>query len=130
MKLSNRTIIALFSALHDLDGLQKPDGTVEVRYVFGGKVLYGIARTINHLRGSVEAFEKAKRTVIAQHSGGKAGVSPGDPAFMQVQQEVDALLDQEIDVELHRVKLDDLNLEKNHLRPATLAAMEPMILPE
>ncbi len=130
MKLTNRIIANLYAALHDLDGLQKPDGTIEVRYVFGAKVLYSIARSINHLKGAVEAFDKAKRTIIAQHSGGKAGVSPSDVAFMQCQTDVEVLLDQEVEVELHRVKLDDLNLDKNQLRPTTLAAMEPLILPD
>jgi hypothetical protein len=65
--------------------------------------------------------------IIAQHSGGKAGVGPGDPTFMQCQQEVETLLDQDVEVELHRIRLDDLNLDKNHLRPTTLAALEPLI---
>lgn len=130
MKLTNRTLATLFAALHDLDGLPKPDGTMEVRYVFGGKVLYGIARTINHLRGAVEAFDKAKRTIIAQRSGGKAGIAPTDEGFMACQSEIEALLDVEVEVDLHRIKLDDLNLDKNHLRPTTLAALDPLILPE
>jgi hypothetical protein len=127
MKLTNRAIGRLWAALHQLDGQQKPDGTREEPYQFKGNVLYGIARTINHLRGHQEAVQKATDGIVRKHAKGKAGISADDPAFAACQDEINELLDVESEVEIHRVKLVDLNLEKNHLRPTTLAGLEAII---
>jgi hypothetical protein len=127
MKLSNRAIARLWAALHALDGQQKPDGTREAAFEFKGNVLYAIARTINHLRGHQEAVQKATDGIVRKHANGKPGISAEDPAFAACQDEINELLDTETEVEIHRVKLADLNLDKNHLRPSTLAGLEAII---
>ncbi len=127
MKLTNRAIGRLWAALHQLDGAQKPDGTRDAPYEFKGSVLYAIARTINHLRSHTEAVQKATDGIVRQHANGKAGISQDDPAFTACQDEINQLLDAEAEVEIHRVKLADLNLDKNHLRPTTLAGLDAII---
>lgn len=127
MKLSNRAISRLWAALHQLDGQQKPDGTRDAPYEFKGNVIYAIARTINHLRSHQEAVQKATDGIVRQHAKGKSGISADDPAFATCQDEINHLLDGEAEVEIHRVKLADLNLDKNHLRPSTLAGLEAII---
>ncbi len=127
MKLTNRAIARLWSALHALDGQKKPDGTADAPYEFKGNVLYAIARTINHLRSHQEAVQKATDGIVRTHAKGKAGISADDPAFAACQDELDQQLAVESEVEVHRVKLADLNLDKNHLRPSTLAGLEAII---
>ncbi len=72
-------------------------------------------------------IEKTTDAIVRQHSGGKASISQDDPAITAVQDEISALLDAEVDVALHMIKLDALDLDKNHLRPVTLAGLAPII---
>lgn len=127
MKLSNRTIGRLWQALHALDGEPATEKSPGIRYGFTGKVLYDIAKTINHLRGHQEAVQKASDGIVRKHADGKAGLSQSDPAFAACEAEINQLLDAETEVEVRRIKLADLNLEGNKLRPGTLAGLEPMI---
>ncbi len=127
MKLTNRAIGRLWAALHQLDGGQKPDGTRDAPYEFKGSVLYAIARTINHLRSHTEAVQKATDGIVRIHAQGKSTISADDPAFARCNEEIEQLLAVETEVEIHRVKLADLNLDKNHLRPTTLAGLDAII---
>jgi hypothetical protein len=130
MKLTNRTIASLWLALHDLDGEKKiVDGqeVVEKRFEFKGNVLYAIARTINHLRGHQAVVQTTTDALVRSHSNGSGSISSTTPEFAAFQTELNAMLDQEVEVQLHQVTVGDLNLDKNHLRPATLAALEPII---
>jgi hypothetical protein len=127
MKLTNRTIGRLWNALHELDGEKQTEASAALRFEFKGTVLYAIARTINHLRGQQAVVETTSQAIVRKHAGGKPGLSPVDPAFPVCAAEIDQLLDAEVEVEVHRVKLADLNLDKNHLKPTTLAGLEPII---
>jgi hypothetical protein len=127
MKMTNRQIDALGKALAALDGDPQPDGTVK-RYDISGKVLYAIARTINHLRPHLQAFTQARNAIVAKYSGGKAGLAPEDPNHQRCVAELDELLDTEVEAELHRFKLDDLKLDANRIPAWVLAALEPVLL--
>jgi hypothetical protein len=127
MKLANRAITRLWQALHDLDGEKQTEATPALRFEFKGTVLYAIARTINHLRGQQTVIETTSQAIVRRHSDGKPGISQADPAFPACSAEIEQLLDAEVEVEVHRVKLADLNLDRNHLKPTTLAGLEPII---
>ncbi len=127
MKLSNRTISRLWSALLALDGEPATEKAPAVRYEFKGSVLYAIARTINHLRGQQVVIEKTTEGIVRRFADGKAGISHDDPKWPECQAELEQLLDAEAEVEVHRIKLADLDLDRNHLRPTVLAALEPAI---
>ncbi len=127
MKLTNRTLGRLWQALHDLDAEQVVEGKPPQRFVFKGTVLYAFARTINHLRGHQAVVEKTTQAIIKRHSDGKPGISPTDPAFEACTGEIEQLADAEVEVEVHRVKLADLDLDRNNLKPTTLAGLAPII---
>ncbi len=127
MKLSNRTISRLWQALHDLDAEQAVEGKPPQRFVFMGTVLYAFARTINHLRGQQAVVEKTSQAIVKRHAQGKPGIAPTDPAFEACTGEIDQLLDAEVEIEVHRVKFADLDLDRNHLKATTLAGLAPII---
>lgn len=127
MKLTNRTISRLWNALHDLDGEKKSDGSTDARFVFKGTVLYAFARNINHLRAHQVAIEKTTEAIVRQHAGGKPTLASDAPAFLACNAEIEQVLDAEVEVDPHRIKIADLDLDKNHLRPVTVAGLEPII---
>ncbi len=127
MKITNRTLGRLWQALHDLDAEQPVEGKAPQRFEFKGKVLYAFARTINHLRGQQAVVEKTSQAIVKRHANGKPGISPADPAFEACATEIDQLLDAEVEIDLHSVKVADLDLDKNHLKPSTLAGLAPMV---
>jgi hypothetical protein len=126
MKLTNREVSRLWAALAALDGEKETEKSPAVRYEFKGAVLYAVARTINHLRGHQVVIEKTTEGIIRRFSGSE-GIAHSDPKWPECQAELEQLLAAEVEVEVHRVKLEDLNLDKNHLRPGTLAGLAPII---
>lgn len=121
MKLTNRQIVTLQAALHDLDGIDKPEDPAAKRPVFSGRVIYAIARTIAHLKGHCETIERARMGILRKYSDGRGGVPPSSDKFMTCEHEVQELFDQVVEVTVHRLKEADLDLEKNRIAPSTIA---------
>lgn len=130
MKLTNRQIISLQAALLDLDGADKPDAPDAKRPVFTGKVIYAIARSIAHLKGHCETYERAKRVIMRQYTEGRGLMSPASANYMACEEAVQELLDAEVEVTLHRFKEADLDLDKNRIAPSTVADLLLVLDPD
>ncbi len=131
MKLSNRAIAALHRSLSILNGQELTGKEIDGKPVtkpLPFKIAYAQSRTLAHLRPAVDAIEAARLAIVRKYSGGAAGLEQTNPAFIECQTEVTALLDEVVEVEVHQQPLKEF--ENLGLAPAMLADLFPLIIPE
>ncbi|HEX3132634.1 MAG TPA: hypothetical protein VHX44_03515 [Planctomycetota bacterium] len=119
--LKNRDIRALHATLTALTGTTADKEPKPLPW----KVTYAMARTLANLRGHNDAIDKASNAAVGKHSAGKGGLTLDDPGFLAAQADVAAVLDMSADVDLHTVKVSDL--ETCGLSPKQLADLLPMV---
>ncbi len=134
-KLARSRIQNLANALKSLDGRaeavkDKAENVVIITKPFqlGQAVRYAVARTLTHLRPTLEAIEIARNAVIMQHGNTAGSVEPGSEAFIACTAELRDLMAGEDGVELHKIKIADLNVEANQLNATLLADLDPIII--
>ncbi len=134
IKLARSRIQALANALKGLDGradaVKDKDGNVVIvtkPFQLGQAVRYAVARTLTHLRPTLEAIELARNAVIKQHGNTSGSVEPGSEAFVACTDEIHNLMAGEDEVEPHKIKIADLNVEANQLPSTLLSDLDPVI---
>jgi hypothetical protein len=119
MKLTNADLqnLANAIALAGLDG-DKPRN-------LPWKVAYALARTSEALKAPLQAIDAARKSIFAEHAGGKDKSSPGDPGHEKLVKAMQELMAVEVEVSVHRFKLADI--EGVTIAPHALVALLPLI---
>ncbi len=119
MTLTNQQIIQLSDAIGALDGQNvtqlvegKPVAVARIpRLTHSGR--WALARNAGRLQSAVADFNRARSTLIRQHSGGDGAISPAHPAFNVFAEDFEKLNAESVQVELDKIGLADLRLEEN-----------------
>ena len=132
MKLTIESAISIHAGLKLLDSYERviKDGererVVSEFYKFGGGLRLLIAKNLNHLDVVVSTFQKARDGLVYEFSvDGKAEVpSEKMAAFGKA---VRDLMDTEEEIELSKIKGDELKLDENPVPASTLSLLLPIL---
>ncbi len=119
MKLTNHQILSLADAINALDGqnvTQIVDGKAVAvaripRLTHSGR--WALARNAGKLQTAAADFNRARSTLVKQHSGGDGAISPAHPGFNAFAEDFERLNRQDVELELDKITLADLRLEEN-----------------
>jgi hypothetical protein len=132
VKVHVRDLNVMLSGLSSLDGAEKLVGEKLVRmpYEFAGPTRWAIAYNLTIVRNQVQVQNAAKADIVRAIANGGSRIEPTDTESMaRFSAEYQKLIDTEITVELMRIPLDELQLDKNAIPPTVLSALAPMIVP-
>jgi hypothetical protein len=132
--LSRNAIIALSTALRALDGrkteVKDGDGRFHVinkPFELPGKTRMAIAKTLRHLRPELEAIDDATRALFKQHAGEKPEITPGTKEHAAFTVEQNALMREEIEVEVNMLPIGDLKIDTNQIDGTVVEGLLPVI---
>jgi len=133
MKLSVKKAIPLFSVFaNELDGYDvvikdKEGKNIVVRTLYQlGAIRLDIAINANRLRPMIEAFDKARMSLIKEITGGKDTLSKEDnpDGWDRYLREGDVMQNQEEEIELKPIKRSALRLDSNPVSVPALMLLE------
>jgi len=134
MKLKRSDIQALAAAFQYLDGRQEAAKDADGRSVVVVKpydlpvgVRYAIGRNLRHLKPALEAIQDTRTAIIKKHSGNTGVIKAGTPEHAAADQEIAELLRGEDEVEVHRIKVTDLNIGTNQIAGSVIEALLPIL---
>ncbi len=133
IKLPRHRVYALFVAIKSLDGktevVKDSDGkthVVRTPYQYNDhKPIYAFAKTMDSLRSEVSAFETANKVLIRGRPE-----KPTPAEAIEFDAKIEALSNEETEVEVHRVAITDLKIHTNGFSPSVLADLMPMVVGE
>lgn len=136
MKLTNEQAINLFSALNGLDGYDRVvngSGTEQVVreiYRFGGTVRLAVAKNINALKPTVDAFTEARNSLIKEISNGAGHfntvTNPEMATKLLIEEKI--IMEAETDnINLVTISVADLRLDENPIPSSRLAFLSPIL---
>ena len=111
----------MFMALQSLDGYEQivkvngEDRLIRSAYDFNGKVRYNLAKNIKLLRSHIETFDDVQNALVKELAPETNEISrEKDPvAYGSYINKLNEALEAEEDIEgLHKIKFEDLNLDK------------------
>ena len=119
MRLTNRQILSLAEAINALDGQSvtqivdgKPVAVARIpRLTHSGR--WALARNAGKLQAAAADFNRARSTLVKQHSGGDGAISPAHPGFNAFAEDFERLNHQDVELDLDKITLADLRLEEN-----------------
>ena len=128
MKLTNLDLQQLGQALAAFDGHQE-DGKIVDRVDLPWDVSLAMARNRRALTGPIADVDAARRATVAKHTQGALAIKMDDPAAAACQDELAALDRQEVEVDLIRLKIRDLEAKDSNKRAVAplLAALLPIL---
>ena len=125
MQLRKSEIRLLAICLRSLDG--KPEivkdvddkslGVIQVPYDLSGKARYAIARTMSKIQPEVDAIEAARNEMIR--------AAKDDEATLE--KELNTFLAETVEVDVHKMNIEELKVDKNKLAPTVLSGLLPML---
>jgi hypothetical protein len=138
MKITNQQILTLFEAIRALDGtqvLQVVDGKAVALFKgfkLANSTRWSLAQTQGKLAAALDDFNRAKSSLILAHTEGAAEISPGHPNFNHFADDLHALTQTAVDVDLKPIGVDALNFEANQVAGneypvAVLHALSPLL---
>lgn len=124
MKVKRSEILMLNNALAQLDNTASDKETVA--YKFSAKVMYSLYRNLTKVRQMVEDIEKIRIATVKKYiKEGEQAVSDKDmPKFSA---EWHTFIEGEEEVSLEKVKLSELDLDKNSIPLYMLANLSIII---
>jgi hypothetical protein len=134
MKLKNRDIIRLYSALNKLTSFEKIT-TVnnEVKVVteynkINSQTQLLVVININRLKELVTAIQELDTQVVKQISGGTGKIEPGTLEALELFDKRTEMENAETEVKLKKIKLSDLKLDENTYSASTLSDLDPILV--
>ena len=124
----------IYNALTQLDGYNMAvkdkdrEKIIHVSYDIDGEVRWDIGTNLKVLRPYVDQFEKTRKGIVKQISGG-ASIKEDDLVGLEkFQEEIDKVLDKTEDIEgLTKLKKADLKPKVNKFSPNQLMFLAPLI---
>lgn len=137
VKVTNLQIKEMHDALQLIDNA-KPKTPDHRTLVFPGKVIYALAKNARKLRTAVEDIEEARVALVSKHLEEQKKdiefkdvpqlVEKGQHGQAFIKEYTESVLEQSVDLELLKIKVSDLDLNKNNSFPfSVLADLEPML---
>lgn len=124
MTLTNKSAIALFTAL------QRMDGVNDTPFKFGAKVRYSLAKNLR-LLSRVRDDVNAARVALIKEISSDGDIRQNTPEMKQFTQRFEELLDLPVEIpNLMRFQFGELNLDVNAIPVTVLADLGPIIIEE
>lgn len=133
IKLPHSKIVALANAINSLDNeaqaVRDKDGNAigmeRKPAMLPWAVSYGLARTADRLETIVKAVKRSELAIVSKYSSGKLKIDDDNPKAVDAQGELNALMDQEVEVDVYMVKIK--SIETCKLPPSIIKALLPVI---
>lgn len=119
MKISNRKIEELIELINSL--------TVLVR---APKASFALAKNLDRLESEYKTFRAEKEKIWRKHFGSVDKVNDGDERIPKYTADIDPVYDEEVEVNIHKFKFDDLNLAENPIAPKVLKGLLILMVEE
>jgi hypothetical protein len=119
IKITNQEAGVLAEAIGALDGgtvTQVVEGravAVQRGYRLGHAARWALARNLGRLQSALADFQRARSSLIREHTGGGEALSAAHPGFAAFAREFEKLLQEPAELDLEPVRLEDLKLEAN-----------------
>lgn len=135
MKLLRKEALRLHNAISALDGYEKvvrknnEDHVARGSYKIASDPLLKLAINGNLLLPVVEAFNRARQKVTMQHAD-ESGEVKGKEAVAAVEAEIQAMLDEQIEIDLKTITPADLKLDENPIPQSVVGGLAVLFPPE
>lgn len=134
MQLKQFQIVNLFQVLSSLDGATgaTPDGkpTNVSNFKFKASVIYALAKNLRRLKSLTEDVEQTRVKLVKKYQETPDQEKLSDTARKQFLKEYDEFLQTEIDVNFHKIKEEDLDLDTNKVPVPIIAELLGTIIEE
>lgn len=112
----------------DGDGKELPPRILIKPYEFSGKVRWAISKNLLALQEQVKAFEMTRVLLVKEAAGGAEKIPDEDhAAISKFTAKLNAIMDDEVKLELTRLSQDDLKLDVNQIPFSVLTALAPIL---
>jgi hypothetical protein len=115
MTLTKAELITLANGIRSLSATNPQNG--QPIHKFGGKTSYAIAKNLRKIKPSLDELEEARTHLL--------GSSNGD-----FQAEWAKLIKEVVEIDIHKIKLGELNPETNNITPEVYHFLDAMIIEE
>ena len=129
--------LQLIASIDDPNRQAKPEKPPKAwKFLDAGKVRYNLARSYKSLTAANEAIEIARASLYKQHAAAQTeeAAEPGSPDQLRGKfltaftDDMNALLQQQIEVDLRPVEIDLLDLESNDIPFTAIAPLLDTVL--
>ena len=114
--MKNTEILSIVNTLNQLD-YSKTSMPVKVGYT--------ILKNRQKMRQVIEPFEEIRNGIFKKYANGKQSLQPTDEGYAECLEEMNALNDEETELELEKIKLTDI--EKLELSADMISALMCML---
>lgn len=114
--MKNSEILNVVTALNTLD-FSKVNMPVKVGYT--------ILKNRQKMRQAIEPFEEMRNSIFKKYANGKEALQPTDEGYAECLREMNAISNDDVELELEKVKLKDL--ENVELSAELISALMCMI---
>jgi len=125
--MGTKTKITYLDALQAVQALGKldtyKDGNETHHYKFTGGALVNIAKNLRVLKTAAEDYDNARVKLVKQFTDGDAPLKEGDDKWPQFVTAVNGLLNEEVELDIMRIKLSSLKLDANPVPASVLSAL-------
>ncbi len=129
--MKNSDIIKTYRGLSHLIEPANPDGSPAKPYSFSGPVSYSIVKNLKRAKKAVEDFEETKQNIVkGLMKEGETSFSNSDERFGVFQSELVKVLESEGDYAPIKIKIEDLDWQKNAIQPSALLALDAILIDE
>ena len=120
MKTTIRNALELLAAINALSPMK-------FKGELGAVARLQLASNIRTLSTIQEDYRQVQNSDVQLLSGGQQSIPKDSPAFFQLEARMEAVLATEIDVPLHSIHYEALNLTENQIPAQVLAILTPII---
>lgn len=114
--MKNSEILNIVSVLNTLD-FSKVNMPVKIGYI--------ILKNRQKMRQVIEPFEEMKNSIFKKYANGKQALQPTDDGYAECLQEMNAINNDDVELELEKIKLKDI--ENIELSAELISALMCMI---
>jgi choline kinase len=120
IKLTKHQIVSLYNALTALDGPDKKkeqsdSEIIESPFKFKGAAIYALSKNLRKVRTAVIDIEKIRDKMFNDAKDKPEDKEISGDKMKKFVEEYNAFLDSDTEIDLHTVKLSDLDLDNNRV---------------